>query len=218
MTRTITVKGIGKVSAKSDYVVLSMSLQAHHMHYEKTMDEATEQFEQLKKSLVSVGFDEESIKTKSFDVRIDQKRVDDKNGNYKYVFNGYIVSHTLKVEFDFDSKMLSYALNAVATCLANPQLTIAFTVKNATAINEMMLRSATVNAKRKAEILCEASNVKMGQLLSIDYNWGELNIYSKTRYDMDEDCMPMVSMSKLIDIEPDDIDVSDTATFVWEIH
>ena len=218
MTRTITVKGIGKVSAKSDYVVLSMSLQAHHMNYEKTMDEATEQFEQLKKSLVSVGFDEESIKTKSFDVRIDQKRVEDKNGNYKYVFNGYIVSHTLKVEFDFDSKMLSYALNAVATCLANPQLTIVFTVKDATAINEMMLRSATVNAKRKAEILCEASNVKMGQLLSIDYNWGELNIYSKTRYDMDEDCMPMVSMSKLIDIEPDDIDVSDTATFVWEIH
>lgn len=218
MTRTITVKGIGKVSAKSDYVVLSMSLQAHHMNYEKTMDEATEQFEQLKKSLVSVGFDEESIKTKSFDVRIDQKRVEDKNGNYKYVFNGYIVSHTLKVEFDFDSKMLSYALNAVATCLANPQLTIAFTVKDSTVINEQMLRSATVNAKRKAEILCEASNVKMGQLFSIDYNWGELNIYSKTRYDMDEDCMPMVSMSKLIDIEPDDIDVSDTATFVWEIH
>lgn len=218
MTRTITVKGIGKVSAKSDYVVLSMSLQAHHMNYEKTMDEATEQFEQLKKSLVSVGFDKESINTKSFDVRVDQNQVKDKNGNYKYVFNGYIVSHTLKVEFDFDSKMLSYALNAVATCLANPQLTIAFTVKNATAINEMMLRSATVNAKRKAEILCEASNVKMGQLLSIDYNWGELNIYSKTRYDMDEDCMPMVSMSKLIDIEPDDIDVSDTATFVWEIH
>jgi len=218
MTRTITVKGIGKVSAKSDYVVLSMSLQAHHMNYEKTLEEATEQFEQLKESLVSIGFDKESIKTKSFDVRIDQNQVKDKNGNYKYIFNGYIVSHALKVEFDFDSKMLSYALNAVATCLANPQLTIAFTVKDATAINEMMLRSATVNAKRKAEILCDASNVEMGQLLSIDYNWGELNIYSKTRYDMDEDCMPMISMSKLIDIEPDDIDVSDTATFVWEIH
>lgn len=218
MTRTITVKGVGKASAKSDYVVLSMSLQAHHMNYEKTMEEATEQFDQLKKSLVSIGFDKESIKTKSFDVRVDQNQVKDKNGNYKYVFNGYIVSHTLKVEFDFDSKMLSYALNAVATCLANPQLTIAFTVKDATAINEMMLRSATANAKRKAEILCDASNVKMGQLLSINYNWGELNIYSKTRYDMDEDCMPMISMSRSIEIEPDDIDVSDTATFVWEIQ
>lgn len=218
MTRTITVKGVGKASAKSDYVVLSMSLQAHHMNYEKTMEEATEQFDQLKKSLVSIGFDKESIKTKSFDVRVDQNQVKDKNGNYKYVFNGYIVSHTLNVEFDFDSKMLSYALNAVATCLANPQLTIAFTVKDATAINEMMLRSATANAKRKAEILCDASNVKMGQLLSINYNWGELNIYSKTRYDMDEDCMPMISMSRSIEIEPDDIDVSDTATFVWEIQ
>ncbi len=218
MTRTITVKGIGKVSAKSDYVVLSMSLQAHHKNYEKTMEKAAEQLDQLKNSLNSIGFDKESIKTKSFDVRIDQNQVKDKNGNYKYVFNGYIVSHTLKVEFDFDSKMLSYALNTVASCLANPQLTIAFTVKDATAINEQMLRSATLNARRKAEILCEASNVKIGELLSIDYNWGELNIYSKTRYDMDEDCMSMIEMSRVIEIEPDDIDVSDTATFVWEIQ
>lgn len=54
----------------------------------------------------------------------------------------------------------------------------------------------------------------------IDYNWGELNIYADTRYDMAEDCLmeaaPM--MPRAIDIEPDDIDVRDTATFVWEIE
>lgn len=49
----------------------------------------------------------------------------------------------------------------------------------------------------------------------IPYNWGELDIYSHTRYDCCEDAMPL--MAKSIDIDPDDIDVSDTATFVWEI-
>ena len=31
MARTITVKGIGKVSAKPDYVVFSMTLESKHM-------------------------------------------------------------------------------------------------------------------------------------------------------------------------------------------
>ena len=69
--------------------------------------------------------------------------------------------------------------------------------------------------RNKAEILCKASGVTMGDLIAIDYNWGELDIYSHTRYDCCEDAMPL--MAKSIDIDPDDIDVSDTATFIWEI-
>ena len=38
MARTITVKGIGKASAKPDYVVLSMTLESNHMDYDKAMD------------------------------------------------------------------------------------------------------------------------------------------------------------------------------------
>lgn len=57
----------------------------------------------------------------------------------------------------------------------------------------------------------------MGDLIAIDYNWGELDIYSHTHYDCCEDAIPPMMACKSIDIEPDDIDVSDTATFVWEI-
>ncbi len=91
--------------------------------------------------------------------------------------------------------------------------------KDSTSVNEEMLRSATANAKRKAEILCDASGVTLGYLLAIDYNWSELNIYSGTRYDIAEDCMaaPMMAKCANIEIEPDDIETSGTATFVWEI-
>ena len=66
--------------------------------------------------------------------------------------------------------------------------------------------------------MCEASGVELGQLLTIDYNWGELSIVSHTDYMLEEKCMAMpVGGLADMNIEPDDIDVSDTATFVWEI-
>ena len=42
MPRTITVKGIGKVSAAPDFVVLSMGLESQDMDYEKAMNIASE--------------------------------------------------------------------------------------------------------------------------------------------------------------------------------
>lgn len=217
MARTITVKGVGKVSAKPDYVVLSMTLESKHKDYDKAMGMAADHIQHLNETLCGIGFEKGSVKTTNFNVRTDYDRVKDRNGNYQSVFNGYEVTHNLKLAFDFDMGRLSQALAAIAGCLSRPQLSVAFTVKDATAINEEMLRSATANAKRKAEILCEASGVTMGDLIAIDYNWGELDIYSHTRYDCCEDAMPMMAVGSSIDIDPDDIDVSDTATFVWEI-
>lgn len=215
MARTITVKGIGKVSAKPDYVVLPRTLESKYKDYNKAMDMAANHIQHLNETLFSIGFEKGSVKTTNFNVCTDYDRVKDRNGNYQSVFCGYEVTHNLKLAFDFDMGKLSQALSDIASCLSRPQLSVAFTVKNVTTINEEMLRFATANAKKKAEILWEASRVTMGDLIAIDYNWGELDIYSHTRYDCCEDAMPL--MAKSIDIDPDDIDVSDTATFVWEI-
>lgn len=218
MPRTITVKGMGNAKTSPDYIVISMSLEAQNNDYDETMELAAKQIDYINASLEEIGFEKKAVKTTNFNVRIDYDNVKDKNGNYKRVFNGYVCSHNLKVELDFDTKRLAQTLSAISKCLAKPELTIRFTVKDPSAINKDLLKSATINAKEKAEILCEASNVELGSLLSIDYNWGELNIYSHTDYSLAEDCMamPMAKMSA-IEIEPDDIDVSDTATFVWEI-
>lgn len=215
--KTITVKGIGKVSAKPDFVVLSMELESQNKNYESAMNLAAESIDYLNEALESVGFEKEAVKTTHFNVRTDYDNVRKKDGSYERVFNGYVVSHSLKVSFDFDSSRLTKALSAVGSCLAHPQLSIMFTVKDATAINEEMLKTATQNAHRKAEILCEASGKKLGDLISIDYNWGELDVVSRTSYDIADDCLAVPMMTKSLSIEPDDIDLSDTVTFVWEI-
>lgn len=218
MPRTITVKGMGNVKTAPDYVVVSMSLEAQAMEYEETMEQAAHQIDYLNTSLEAVGFEKKSVKTTNFNVRTAYESVKDKNGNYKSVFNGYVCSHRLKVEFDFDTKRLAQTLSAISKSLAKPELSIAFTVKDPSAVNKELLKSATINAREKAKVLCEASDVELGDLLTIDYNWGELNIVSRTDYMLEERAMamPMKAMADM-DIQPDDIDVSDTATFVWEI-
>lgn len=71
----------------------------------------------------------------------------------------------------------------------------------------------------KTGILTKASGVTLGELVSIDYNWGELHLYSPTHYEIDPPCMARASATPTaMDIEPDDIDVSDSITFVWEIR
>lgn len=219
MARIITVKGIGKVSARPDYVILTMKLEAKDRKYDKMMEMAAKQLEQLNASLAEIGFEKESVKTTNFNVDTDYDSYKDKLGNFQRVFSGFVCRHNLKLSFDFDMKRLSQALAAIATCLSQPELRVAFTVKDATAVNDALLREATINAKKKAELLCEASGVTLGQLLTINYDWGELNIYSDTQYDLVEECMREAALpyGASIDIEPDDIDVRDTATFVWEI-
>ena len=180
----------------------------------------------------------EDLKTTSFDVQTRYENVKDRQGNYKREFVGYACSYRLKLAFDFDSKQLAKVISAIADCGAKPELSIAFTVRNPSAVSEKLLISATENARAKAEILCKASGSTLGQLLNIDYNWGELNVYSRTSYEVEdciwgelnvysrtsyevEDCIqPLMAMSKCSapEIEPDDIDVSDTVAFTWEIQ
>ena len=112
-------------------------------------------------------------------------------------------------------KRLGETLSAISSCGAMPELQIAFSVKDKNAVSAELLENAIVNAKEKAEILAKAAGVQLGSIQSIDYSWGELRLLSKTRYN---DMMLCEASAAPMEIEPDDIDVSDTVTIVWAIE
>lgn len=182
MNRTITIKGIGKLSLKPDLTVVSLTLKTVRAGYDKAMDKAAKHLEQLRSAIAEIGFTKDDLKTTSFDVGTEYENERDKNGNYKQIFVGYRVTHGLKLEFDFDSQRPSKVLGAIAVCIAEPELNVRFTVKDKEAVDAALLDSACANAKAKAEILTKASGVTLGELVSIDYNWGELHLYSPTHY------------------------------------
>ena len=220
MMRTITVKGTGCVSAKPDYIILSMVIESKHRDYSKAMEGASLRIGQLQNAAIDSGYKKEDLKTVSFHADTQYESVKDRHGNYTREFVGYACIYRLKLAFDFNSKQLAKVISAIADSGADPEFNIAFTVKHPEKINDELLENAARNARKKAEILCKASGTEMGQLLSMDYNWGELNVVSRTKYEMKDSLMPLGVMSKCCspEIEPDNIDVSDTVSFTWEIR
>lgn len=217
MKRTITVKGMGAVSAKVDYVALMFQIKAQELEYDAAMAVAANQIELLECAVEHSGFQKDDLKTLHFDVETVYQTVKDENGDYQRVFAGYACSYRFKLAFDFDSQRLTAVLAEVAASGASPELNITFTVKDPSKISEELLIRAAANAKAKAEVLCRASGVELGELLSINYNWGELKVESKTNADymmLERICQ---KKSNAPTIRPDDIDLRDTAAFVWEI-
>ena len=219
MACTITVKGIGHLTAKVDHVILQMKLETLNKDYERAVQDAAERIEKLHAALKGAGFAKEAVKTTRFHVETRYENVQDRQGRYKRVFAGYACCHDLKLSFDFDKKELARALSAIASSGAEAELQIEFTAKDPAKVSEELLTRAAQNAREKAEVLCRASGCRLGALLAIDYNWGELDIVSRTEYtpgDLAQFRMLQVAGS-VPEIEPDDIDVTDTVAFRWEI-
>lgn len=217
--RTITVKGVGSVFAKPDYITITLSIDAKNKDYDQSMTEAAERIESLQRAVCGVGFEKGDLKTTDFHVNASYENKMDRQGSYERVFTGYVCSYRLRLAFDFDAKRLAGTISAISDSKANPELSIAFTVKNPAAVHEELLASAAKNAKAKAEILCRASEVTLGELVTIDYNWNNLNLVSPTNYALADECLPLMARSKCSapEIEPDEIKVQDTAVFSWEI-
>lgn len=215
MNRTITVRGTGTVHLQPDRTVISLQLRSLDLDYETAMQAASDQIAKLQAALEGVGFAAEALKTTAFHVTAEHEGRQDENGHYRNYFVGYACSHALRLEFDFDTAQLSATLSAIAASVAEPELEIQFTVRDQNAVNEALLKSAAENARARAEILTAAAGVRLGTLTAIDYSWGELNIVSPTEYRMEKRCMAMNAADMAI--TPDEITVSDSATFVWEL-
>ena len=219
MNRTITVTGVGTASAKPDYIEITMDIESINKDYEKALAESAKAISKLQNAVVSCGYKKEELKTVRFNVDTRYRSARDRNDNYISVFEGYVSEYKLKLSFDFDNQKLAAVISELSRSGVNPEIDISFTVKNPNAIKDELLINAAENARAKAEILCKASGNSLGEILSINYSWGQINIFSDTKYKMMDDCilseMPCAEYSP--EIEPEDIKVSDSVTFVWEI-
>lgn len=211
--RIITVRGKGKIQEKPDLVLVTLSVESKHYEYEQAMAIASESIQSLASKVESLGFDRKDLKTTSFDIDTDYENYKDQYDHYQRRFIGYIVSQRLNLTFDFDSKKLGEVLKGISETSANPTLSIGFSVRDKELLEEKLLIDAAKSATRRAEILTTAAGTELGALLSIDYDWSELHLYSEVNVRSDM----LLEASVLPEIEPDDIEVGDTVTFKWEI-
>ena len=217
--RTITVKGIGKISAPVDTVELSLRLWAKEKNYDEALQLAADKVEELERALKRAGFAEQEYQTVGFHVNTEYESQRQPDGNYQNVFTGYVCNYNQRLRFDFDNKRLGAALNAVAESKAQPELNVSFTVRNPEKLDEALLQAAGESARLRAEALCKAAGVTLGELQRIDYDFHQLNYGSQTEMVMDSaPRMAMKARMMAVNLKPADIELQDSAVFVWEIH
>jgi len=215
--RELVVKGIGKAAATPDLIVLNINLEVTEPDYERTMQRSAEMLDALRTAITSAGHDGKELKTTSFSINTKYESYKEKD-TYKQRFVGYVCSHGLRLEFDLDMSILATTLGLIARCEADPNFNIKFSVKDPNAVSEQLLESAVANAKWKATILAKSAGVALGAIQRIDYNWSDIHLYSETDYNVCEAAPLGGSAFKDIAIEPEEINVSDTATVVWAIE
>ena len=221
--RTIRVTGKGQLKVHPDMTVISIELEGRYPAYDDTLRHSSEDTEKLKSILAPFGFERADLKTVSFDIDTEYESYEErqwKRTEYKRRLIGYKYTHRMKVEFESDNDRLGRILYALAACELKPEFRISYTVRDPEAAKNELLGRAVSDAKAKAAVLAEAGGVPLGKIQTIDYSWGEVRFEAEPmrRFAGGFECPDAAPMVKFdIDIEPDDIEVSDTVTIIWEI-
>ena len=218
--REMRVTGRGRISVKPDRIRLMLTLTDVKKDYDKAIREASEKSAELQKAFAGCGFKPEDLKTVNFSVDAEYTGYSDKNGNWKQRFNGYRFNQMLKIEFPLDNELLGRILYALAKSGVKSEFRIQYTVKDVEACRNELLGNAIRDAKEKANVLAEASGVKLGAIQSIDYSFGTVDIYSEPvnfrSMKVAEACCED-SQAYGMNIVADDIQIDDNVTVCFEI-
>ena len=215
MQKVITVRGSANVKVKPDYVNILINLETLNVEYGAGMEEAARRIEAMKAALKSVNVDTEDLRTTDFGVDTEWEWTKDKYGNYKdHVFKGYKIRQSLKFGFDFDRERMVLILSVIARSGVDPKFRVQFTVKDKSAVKEELFAKASENARTIAEGLCRGVGKKLGDIININYSWQEIDIYHEFDNCCEAEC---VADGAAPDINPEDLEASDSVTFTWEL-
>ena len=223
--RTIRVTGKGNLKVHPDMTRIRITLEGRDIDYAETLQDSADSAEAIRDLLAPFSFERTDLKTLSFNVEPEYEHYEEKIGRrteYKRRFLDYKFTNVMKVEFGSDNDRLGKILYALANCYLHPEFSLSYTVKDPEAAKNLRLDKAVKDAVAKAGVLAGAAGQKLGEIRNMDYSWGRIDFEYRP---MDRDLgiglaepgCAVESCSLNLDIEPDDIEVEDTVTIVWEI-
>ena len=219
MERTIRVTGKGKISVKPDTIRLLITQQSVEPTYEGAVRESAVRKNELTEAFGTLGFRKEDLKTLYFNINTEYESYQERDKSWRKRLVGYEYTHRMKIEFPADNEMLGRVLLKISRCPGEPEFSIEYTIADQEAAKNELLGKAVTDAKAKAEVLTKAAGVTLQDIQLIDYSWGEVEFVSRpiNKMMMDADCCLPDEDGIDIDIEADDIDITDTVTVVWGI-
>ena len=196
----ITVSGTGETRVSADTAVISLGVNARDKDVLKAQQRANETIAAIRKALTEQGVKEENINTDFmniyalYDYSSDQEQLAAYNAN-----------STLAIRVT-DMESTGTLIDAAFAAGANTLNGISFSASDTEAAKTEAMKKAVEDAKKKAEILAEASGLKITSIENISengvysYENNIGNAYAKgmATAEMEEDAGTVVQAAKLI--------------------
>ncbi len=215
--KLITVTGHGTLRIVPDVTRIELTLKSIHNTYEDAYAMAKNDIDRLASIMQETQLDKTLPKTANLDITKKTRGEYDRYGNYKGdIFIGYELDHRLKIDLGMDNVLTNNVIRLIGSKLKHAEINIAHTVKDPRPYRMQMLEQAVKDAKEKAGIMAKACGCRLGSVKSIDYSEHEIHIYSHTRC-LHEAEEAICSNPESLDINPDDMDVHDEVTVVWNL-
>ena len=194
----ISVSGTGEIRVSADTAVISLGVSARDKDVLKAQQKVNESIAAIRAALTEQGISEENINTEfiniyvTYDYRDDQEEVE-----------AYNASSTLAIkvtEMDKVGALIDAAFSAGANTLNG----ISFSASDTSEAKSEALREAVADAKNKADVLAEASGLKITGIESLSedgvysYENNVGNVYAKMAVAETADAGTVVQAAKLI--------------------
>ena len=199
----ITVNGTGEVRVSADTAIISLGVNARDKDVLKAQQRVNETIAAIRTALIEQGVKEENINTDFiniyplYDYSNDQEQL-----------AAYNASSTLAIKVT-DMESVGTLIDVCFAAGANTLNGISFSASDTEEAKTEVMKKAVTDAKKKAEILAEASGLKItgieiiseGGVYSYQNNVG--NVYSRTTgmeepAEVEEDSGTVVQSAKLI--------------------
>ncbi len=214
---TIKVMGKGSIHVVPDVTRLEVSIDSVFTAYDAAYKQARENAQWMGQILEYNHLNKKLAKTIRFDISdhlIDE--YDDDDHYVGKIKDGFDLTQRFKVDLEMDNVLLNKIVRGVGKFIKGAQINIGYTVKDPRPHQLKMIERAVKDAVEKATIMANAANAKLGEVSSITYGDGHVSVYSQARsIHSNEEAMACDSNS--LDVEPDDLVMSDTVDVVFQL-
>lgn len=211
---SLTVTGTGHLSITPDVIDITIYMSEVQKAYDAAFEASSRHVAGLRKAVEAAGLDPKDLKTTNFGINAKYERRNDQQE-----FVGYEYHHNLTIRFDNDNTQLGKVLYELSQSDTQSEFQIQYSVKDTETYKEQLMTLAVEDGKRKAKVLAAASDVKLVEILRIEYGAAALDFGVRPMNRMmGASVMKTANRAMSMDIEAEDIKLEDSVTMVWRIE
>ena len=209
--KTLRVTGETSIFVRPDLIIFNLRASKVCKGYEEAVRKSSELTVKIKDLVEKSGFDRKELKTDSLSVEPEYEYKEKEDSERKRILVGYRYRHDSFIEFDNDNEVLGKLIYEVSKSGLDVEFFVKYDLKDKVKYKEEALEKAVEQAKRKADIIAKTSGVKLLDIRSIDYSFDKIGV------NMVYNSMS-ASRSYNIDIDADDIEISEDIEITWNIE